>query len=103
MSLRGDNGGLQRNRWPDRAHGRRGTYDLRRNNPPRTRQLPLIHNASLSVWQRFTVNRRMRALCADHSASLVCNTTDGLRKRPQTCARECHRHSYGRRRMDGKG
>jgi len=33
MSLRGDNGGLQRNRWPDREHGRRGTYDLRRNYP----------------------------------------------------------------------
>lgn len=31
MSLRGDNDGLQRNRWPDRAHVRRGTYDLRRN------------------------------------------------------------------------
>jgi hypothetical protein len=33
MSLRGDNGGLQRNRWPDREHGRRGTCDLRRNYP----------------------------------------------------------------------
>lgn len=42
MSLRGDNGGLQRNRWPDRAHVRRGTYDLRRNSrhPLST---PVIH------------------------------------------------------------
>lgn len=32
MSLRGDNGGLQRNRWPDRAPARRYTYDLRLNN-----------------------------------------------------------------------
>lgn len=42
MSLRGDNGGLQRNRRPDRAPVRHNTYDLRRNNlllahPLRTR------------------------------------------------------------------
>lgn len=40
MSLRGDNGGLQRNRRSDRAHGRRGTYDLRRNNPPSPLRCP---------------------------------------------------------------
>lgn len=34
MSLRGDNGSLQRNRRSDRAPARRNTYDLRRNNRP---------------------------------------------------------------------
>lgn len=48
ISLRGDNDGLQRNRWPDRAHVRRGTYDLRRNSrhPLST---PVIHAGVATV------------------------------------------------------
>lgn len=43
MSLRGDNGDLQRNRWSDRAHGRRGTMICDETTPalsPSTRTTP---------------------------------------------------------------
>lgn len=75
MSLRGDNGGLQRNRWPDRAHGRRGTYDLRRNNPrPCPDYSPLIRPgvAAVGFLVRATLIHvnRYAASCRNHSVSL---------------------------------
>lgn len=52
MSVRGDNGGLQRNRRPDRAPVRRNTYDLRRNN------LPLAHpfHTTMKVFTTVCAN-----------------------------------------------
>ena len=49
MSLRGDNGGLQRNRRPDRAPVRRNTYDLRRNNLLPARPLRTTMEVRVSV------------------------------------------------------
>ena len=55
MSLRGDNGGLQRNRRPDRAPVRRNTYDLRRNNLLLVRPLRTTWRfASVCVNYTFT-------------------------------------------------
>lgn len=74
MSLRGDNGGLQRNRWPDRAHGRRGTYDLRRNNPPflpgPPPNTPRCRNRRFLVHATLIHVNRYVASCGNHSASL---------------------------------
>lgn len=104
MSLRGDNGGLQRNRWPDRAHGRRGTYDLRRNNPRPcpglTPNTPTVSQPSLScpcdalfTWavMRHRVATALRACNAGY--------TNGARARARA---RMHRHSYGCRRADGR-
>lgn len=54
MSVRGDNGGLQRNRRPDRAPVRRNTYDLRRNNLPLAHPLHTTTKVFTTVCANYT-------------------------------------------------
>lgn len=86
MSLRGDNDGLQRNRWPDRAHVRRGTYDLRRNSHPLSTSPIHADVAFLSVLTlNVTVVRRYA--CVVTILQFVTQIT-------QTRVRECTHTVY---------
>lgn len=100
MSLRGDNGGLQRNRWPDRAHGRRGTYDLRRNNPRPCPKPPPNTPRCVAAVAFLSMRRLFTWIVMRHRVVTIpqaCNA--GLHKR--WARARMHRHSYGCRRTDG--